>query len=1325
MRRLLQYAVSLVLVISIVGFQKPITGYVAWFGAGFSLFKASASPQPDDIQITKDNFTSDCPAVCWDKVGNAHVLFWSDATGNREIYYVHWNGYTWVNAAGAVWDRTTFNANVSQNAATSNYGMMKLDSLGRPHLLWKDMTQNDHGLYYVKWNGANWVTANGTLYNGSNANIGFVGGPGSLRFKDYYLAIDSLNIPHVVFADSYSGNTEVYYIHWGGSNWVTVNGAVFDNVTGANANISQNSTDSRDPSIAIDSFLLPRISWVDRLPSNNNMWTLNFVKWNGTAWVALDDSVYNPIFDNMCVAKSSNRIASSRLCIDKNGANHLLSVIDFVFLTKGDLCYFKSDGKLWKAADGTVCYPDNPNPANITSNNGYSYTYSPTPMAVDDKGNAHIVWEENSYKSPTANDLDIYYIHWNGTAWVNDAGQTWNPGTGNAAIIKNSLESSCADIALDDAGSPMVAWEDNTYSPNNSTEIMFIEMEQYDKGYTLTKSVAVNTNSTYIDTGKTVKVGDTLNYKLDLDINPVNFDPYNPYIFDVIPSGTKYKAGTAKPTLDLAYSMDNGVTWTAGEPPNDSPSGTKLRWGPLWRDWVGMADNRYNPALLQSQQPFDINVTRGEVYGRAFMCPSMDTDSKGYPNIATWVPFGAANDQKIFFFRWDGTNWVSMDGQIYVPSSGSANAACVNPGPSTSAYVSMTLDSRDYPHLVWYERFNPAPIMNGVYYVRWDPAKGWVCADGTKYNSLLGNARVTNYACSYGVYPPSRCKIAVDSKNNPHIVFERDAGGGASVVCYTYWDGVAWENPNGQLFNSNVPNADLFFSSPVFYATVPKIAIDRQDKAHIIWTDTRTSEIYYIHQGNNAWLCRDGSAFNPATPTALSVNFSRTAGATGYGELCIGTDNSIHIAWEDTISAGNSDICYVKSDSGAWWNCADGTPYNNLTINANFTNDAGFSRFTFVGDKMALDYLNYPHVVWEDSFSSLPPLGNEVCYARWNGKKWVNVRGELHSQFLDNFNVSRSFVRESSCPSVSVDLRDKPYVAWEEGNNTAPESCQIYFLKRPSYTFQFSVKIDNPFNYNYTPITNQGWMCDSDSGDCIDAFKSNLVYNPVYRPKPDIYVQNIPDDMTICPTDPVACTVTVTNRGDLASTNTVLKYLLTRELLYISSSPTMALGNGSLISELGTLKPGDKVQFKIYMKFDQKIQVVGEINATTEAVVTYSESTDPVRKPAIISIENCQEKRPLLLDTVWTGIDTKTSTGQSGQEITVKFKPEWYDPGTSPYDFVVDWGDGTKEKFFDKVGDSYLVSKHTYQSAGEYSFWIKVDDSLARSYKVTRALHIK
>ncbi|NTU61596.1 MAG: hypothetical protein HGA95_04655, partial [Caldiserica bacterium] len=263
MKKVCMLLLVFVLMLNLSVYTNKTKGYVAWFGAGLSVFNPSQATQPDDIAITRDNFTSDCPSIAWDKTGNAHLLFWSDATGNREIFYVRWNGYTWVNAQGALWNRAAYNANVSQNAGVSHYGTIKLDSNGRPHILWMDSTVNSHGLFYVRWDGANWVTSIGAIYNGTNANIGISGGAGALSgFKQYAFALDSNNYPHVVFSDTISGNQEIYYIKLEGIVWMTANGTVFDNVTGSNALVSNTPLyNSGNPDISIGPNNMAHIVW--------------------------------------------------------------------------------------------------------------------------------------------------------------------------------------------------------------------------------------------------------------------------------------------------------------------------------------------------------------------------------------------------------------------------------------------------------------------------------------------------------------------------------------------------------------------------------------------------------------------------------------------------------------------------------------------------------------------------------------------------------------------------------------------------------------------------------------------------------------------------------------------------------------------------------------------------------------------------------------------------------------------------------------------------------------------------------------------------------
>jgi hypothetical protein len=64
--------------------------------------------------------------------------------------------------------------------------------------------------------------------------------------------------------------------------------------------------------------------------------------------------------------------------------------------------------------------------------------------------------------------------------------------------------------------------------------------------------------------------------------------------------------------------------------------------------------------------------------------------------------------------------------------------------------------------------------------------------------------------------------------------------------------------------------------------------------------------------------------------------------------------------------------------------------------------------------------------------------------------------------------------------------------------------------------------------------------------------------------------------------------------------------------------------------------------------------------------------------------------------------------------------------GSSPYEIVVDWGDGNKDIISEiNVDNMPAISKHAYNSAGDYNVEIKLTDRYAKTIYVRRTIHIE
>lgn len=144
------------------------------------------------------------------------AVAWQDATsGNNDIYYLQWNGTSWVDAEGTGQD----GVNISADAGNSDYPSLAIDTTSSyPKIAWNDDTTGTDQIYYLQWNGSAWVDADGT----GQGEINIFPTAGTSIYPD--LARTSDDFPAVAWHDNTSGSYEIYYLCWNGSAWVDADG---------------------------------------------------------------------------------------------------------------------------------------------------------------------------------------------------------------------------------------------------------------------------------------------------------------------------------------------------------------------------------------------------------------------------------------------------------------------------------------------------------------------------------------------------------------------------------------------------------------------------------------------------------------------------------------------------------------------------------------------------------------------------------------------------------------------------------------------------------------------------------------------------------------------------------------------------------------------------------------------------------------------------------------------------------------------------------------------------------------------------------------------
>ncbi|MBP7733731.1 MAG: DUF11 domain-containing protein [Caldisericia bacterium] len=1316
-----------------------------WVGAAGLPYIGSAATQPMDINVSRnvgtDNSYVGGVQVKVDNLGNQHIC-WSDNTfGNGDIFYIKWNPVisNWVCADGAVYlPGTNGKQNVSRNNGQSGQPRLVLDKNNNATITWMDDSYAGMSweILCVRWDSFenDWVCANGNLYV-PLANTGENVSRNNHQSRNPQVELDSIGNPNIAWNDGHNSSSEndVYFVKWDTSknDWVGVDGSNYVPDSNGSHIVTNTTIDNDFESLAVDINNNPHLTWNNVMGSPRN--NISYVRYQpGVGWVCADGSLYTPANNSQFINTLNENSYYSCVTTDKNGFPHIAwcqsKTSGWGLSPTFDINYIEWDGNnsKWVNVDGSDYIPSNfADVCNVSNNSDASL--HPI-LRLDPSGLPNIVWEDFSYSAG-----DVFYVRWNEALgrWVTVNGSTYNGAiNGFANVSNNASVDKYPFLDIDSIGEPNIIWMDRrlpqmeamfVHRASDSLPFMFsVQVDsppttlafcntatfrhRWDSGkalesnevcntidydftgtFTLEKGVDANSDGKYIDNGATVNPGTNLGYRIDWTFTNPNNDPlFSAYVNDQIPPGTKYIAGSA--TQDgLSHSLDGGVTWIAGEPPDGALPGTRLRWGSLTTGWVGAANSRYNGANVL--QPYDINVTKGQM-GSSY--PTVAVDSHNRPHMV-WLGYNTSTWQPdIFYGKWDGTQWVNAAGL----SLTYANSNITNDN-LWEYNVTLVLDENDMPNIAW-------DTENGssrkIAFTKWDGTQ-WVNADGTPYSYAGSSVTDPGDSASY----PS---IDTDSNNRPCLSWV--SSGASDLIKFARWNGSNWVTVQGA--NVTASNG-LLTPSCTNYQYAPNLKMNSQDNPCIAWQEfdinTYITQIMYGSWNGSAWVNTSGQAYS-----FDNWNVSHLPGSSYVPSLQIDSMDRPCIAWEYSFN-WDYDIYCIRWD-GTKWTDASGATYNPGT-NGNVSYPSNMS----ITPDLELDPSGNPCLSWIDNGTGT----DQAYFVRWNGTNWTTADGHISDATNPNVSNAPSHIYD---PSLAIDSNGNPHMVWSGMANLNPEGPRdiIYVTFEPGRkTLYFGVKVDNPFtNMNFSPICNiatfnhvfdKGVQVVSNSA-CV-VLKSEKVENS------NLVVRKVAKSMQYNPTDTFEFKITVTNTGNLEALDVVLVDNFPKEFVFASSLPSGLVGLSGVKFAIGKLAPKASETFSLKFKLSSKITIDDCILATNEAIAT--STTQVVKDTAIIRICNPATPDPLSLEIIWQGIDVKTSIGKTSVPVALNIKPHG---GTSPYDVTIDWGDGTTTKISSKNKENRLpeVSKQ-YEKPGEYTVTIKCVDSYGATRIVTRKIRIE
>jgi hypothetical protein len=740
---------------------------------------------------------------------------------------------------------------------------------------------------------------------------------------------------------------------------------------------------STNPSVARDGNGYLVVVWEETLPAGG--WAIYGRRFDGRRWSSIGAGS-----DAGTGISGEVDGGNPALAIDSAGS----SVVVWSNPTGTQHLYAKRfDGTLWQELGSGSASGGGITPASTWA--------AGAAVAVDGNGDIIVAWHDTGLGGLT----DIFAMRYDGTGWA-------AIGTGSASgggVSNNSGSSSSPRLAVDGAGRPVLAWDDN--SDTSGTWNVYVRRFDGTSWQPLGVGSASGTGVSVCASGvcgaaAVTSTNDGVLVAWQNAGGDIHLVRWNESSWTELGTGSSSGAGVSinggasSPLLaadssgrtviawqrapDLYVRFFDGSAWQSmgGAPPqpgvSGSPNTAELSAFALdrddspvivWGEQVGSAYETYARRFDgTSWVELGNAVDRGGVSdsATASLRSTLVVRDDGRPIVVWEETVGGV--PAIYARELDGTSWIELG-----TDSASGRGVSQTAGPSESP--ALALDPSGSPVVAW---FDASTGSRRVYLRRFD-GNVWQEVSGSASGLAIG-------AAAQGAV----VSIATDSLGRIAVAWDGDDGSDLETYARLH-DGTGWtdlgpsSSSGGGVSNNSASSHE------------PSIIFDSNDDIVLAWQDLSTG-VYAVHAVRFI-----GGAWQPiGTGSAAGTGISASPVSCTNVTLAAGSGGAVHASWLD--HGGTLDVGLARWNGGTW---EYATPQPSGTSGR--------------APAMTLDRLGRPTVTW----SRLLGGQDEIVVVRREGDTWVDLTA------ADPRSVSNSGA-PSTDPAIASG-GSRLCVAWSEG----------------------------------------------------------------------------------------------------------------------------------------------------------------------------------------------------------------------------------------------------------------------------------------------------